>query len=214
MHRGVTASSFIQHATEKLQSLTQELNQSDEELEQAIKNQRNLLAAGRSPARCPADTNGDAGTPGNPLSSSSTSSSLYPNGSIGGVNSLAAAAAATLIPTATTNVRPSFTTPSISNGTTTLQQQHAGSEAGHPYRFQPIVPELPTTTTTDVSRCSPKLECRESSSSPTARQNVVLWPDTIDENTARIIKIESYHSSTVGGNKDVLDGGGGGGAGG
>ncbi|XP_040158118.1 uncharacterized protein LOC120897349 isoform X5 [Anopheles arabiensis] len=216
LHRGVTASSFIQHATEKLQSLTQELNQSDEELEQAIKNQRNLLAAGRSPARCPADTNGDAGTPGgNPLSSS-TSSSLYPNGSIGGVNSLAAAAAATLIPTATTNVRPSFTTTSISNGTTTLQQQHAGSEAGHPYRFQPIVPELPTTTTTDVSRCSPKLECRESSSSPTARQqqNVVLWPDTIDENTARIIKIESYHSSTVGGNKDVLDGGGGGGGGG
>uniref|UniRef100_A0ABK8F4K8 phosphatidylinositol-3,5-bisphosphate 3-phosphatase n=1 Tax=Anopheles gambiae TaxID=7165 RepID=A0ABK8F4K8_ANOGA len=216
LHRGVTASSFIQHATEKLQSLTQELNQSDEELEQAIKNQRNLLAAGRSPARCPADTNGDAGTPGNPLSSS-TSSSLYPNGSIGGVNSLAAAAAATLIPTATTNVRPSFTTTSISNGATTLQQQHAGSEAGHPYRFQPIVPELPTTTTTmDVSRCSPKLECRESSSSPTARQqqNVVLWPDTIDENTARIIKIESYHSSTVGGNKDVLDGGGGGGGGG
>ncbi|XP_041785908.1 uncharacterized protein LOC121601165 isoform X2 [Anopheles merus] len=215
LHRGVSASSFIQHATEKLQSLTQELNQSDEELEQAIKNQRNLLAAGRSPARCPVDTNGDAGTPGNPLSSS-TSSSLYPNGSIGGVNSLAAAAAATLIPTATTNVRPSFTTTSISNGTTTLQQQHAGSEAGHPYRFQPIVPELPTTTTTDVSRCSPKLECRESSSSPTARQqqNVVLWPATIDENTARIIKIESYHSSTVGGNKDVLDGGGGGGGGG
>uniref|UniRef100_A0A182K188 phosphatidylinositol-3,5-bisphosphate 3-phosphatase n=1 Tax=Anopheles christyi TaxID=43041 RepID=A0A182K188_9DIPT len=201
LHRGVTASSFIQHATEKLQSLTQELNQSDDELEQAIKNQRNLVS--RSTARCPADSNVDAA--GNPFSSS-TPSSLYPNGSVGGINSLAAAAAATLIPTATTNVRPSFTTTSISNGATALQQL-AGNE-GHPYSFQPIVPELPTK---DVSRCSPNLS-RESSSSPTVRQqNVVLWPETIDENTARIIKIESYHSSTVGGgNKDVLDGGGGG----
>uniref|UniRef100_A0A182YAL2 Lateral signaling target protein 2 homolog n=1 Tax=Anopheles stephensi TaxID=30069 RepID=A0A182YAL2_ANOST len=203
LHRGVTASSFIQHATEKLQSLTQELNQSDEELEQAIKNQRNLAITSSSAAAAPAE----------PILSSSASSSLYANGSsIGGIDSLAAAAAATLIPTATTNVRPSFTTTSISgsgsNGA--MQPQTVDERSIYRYPFQPIVPELPTTN--DASRCSPKIS-RESSNSPTARQ-LVMWPNNaIDENTSRIIKIESYQS-TAGGNKDVLDGGGGGGGGG
>uniref|UniRef100_A0A182SB48 Uncharacterized protein n=1 Tax=Anopheles maculatus TaxID=74869 RepID=A0A182SB48_9DIPT len=191
LHRGVTASSFIQHATEKLQSLTQELNQSDEELEQAIKNQRNL-----------AITSGPAATAEHILSSSA-SSSLYANG--GGIDSLAAAAAATLIPTATTNVRPSFTTTSISSNNAT--QQQTVEESIYRYRFQPIVPELPTNN--DASRCSPKVT-REPSNSPT--RQLVMWPNAIDENTSRIIKIESYQSTT-GGNKDVLDGGGGGGGG-
>ncbi|XP_053668895.1 uncharacterized protein LOC128719295 [Anopheles marshallii] len=207
LHRGVTASSFIQHATEKLQILTQELNQSDEELEQAIKNQRNL--ANSSPARSAVVTTEPTGAE---ILSSSASSSLYTNGSIGGIDSLAAAAAATLIPTATTNVRPSFTSTSISNSST---QQQSIEENSYRYRFQPIVPELPTT---DKTRCSPHAT-RESSNSPTQypaiqqQQNLVMWRNPIDENTSRIIKIESYQSTTVGGSKDVLDGGGGGGMG-
>ncbi|XP_050067962.1 uncharacterized protein LOC126556627 isoform X2 [Anopheles maculipalpis] len=197
LHRGVTASSFIQHATEKLQSLTQELNQSDEELEQAIKNQRNLALAGSS-----------AAAPVDHTLSSSVSSSPYANGGssiVGGIDSLAAAAAATLIPTATTNVRPSFTNTSISGNNMTSQQQPTVEESIYRYRFQPIVPELPTSN--DASRCSPNVT-RESSNSPS--RQVVMWPNAaIDENTSRIIKIESYQAGT-GGNKDVLDGGGGG----
>ncbi|XP_049301044.1 uncharacterized protein LOC125774823 isoform X2 [Anopheles funestus] len=202
LHRGVTASSFIQHATEKLQSLTQELNQSDEELEQAIKNQRNL-ANSSSPARSAVAMTEQIGSN---ILSSSPSSSLYANGSIGGIDSLAAAAAATLIPTATTNVRPSFTTTSIGDGT---MKQQSIEENSYRYRFQPILPEL-------VTACSPPV-VRESSSSPTQyparqqQQHLVMWPNAIDENTSRIIKIESYQSSAVVGSKDVLDGGGGGG---
>uniref|UniRef100_A0A4Y0BK81 Lateral signaling target protein 2 homolog n=2 Tax=Anopheles funestus TaxID=62324 RepID=A0A4Y0BK81_ANOFN len=202
LHRGVTASSFIQHATEKLQSLTQELNQSDEELEQAIKNQRNL-ANSSSPARSAVVMTEQTGSN---ILSSSPSSSLYANGSIGGIDSLAAAAAATLIPTATTNVRPSFTTTSIGDGT---MKQQSIEENSYRYRFQPILPEM-------VTACSPPV-VRESSSSPTQyparqqQQHLVMWPNAIDENTSRIIKIESYQSSAVVGSKDVLDGGGGGG---
>ncbi|XP_035782619.1 myotubularin-related protein 4-like isoform X4 [Anopheles albimanus] len=183
-----TSSTFsIQHATQTLQSLTRELNQSDEDLENGILRKR------------------PNGTTVTPLSSSS----LFANGAVHEsiVSVVASAAAAAIIPTATSSIVT--TAPSSSSVVD-------GEESS--YRFQPIVPELPT----ELSRGSPRTRCSPSSSplidehqhqhqqrqlqcSPRHHRLAV---NDIDENTSRIIKIESYRS-TIG--NDVPDGGGGGG---
>ncbi|XP_049532953.1 uncharacterized protein LOC125949700 isoform X2 [Anopheles darlingi] len=182
-----TSSTFsIQHATQTLQSLTRELNQSDEELENGILRKR---------------LNGTTVTP-------PSSSSLFANGGVHEsiVSVAASAAAAAIIPTATSTIVT--TAPSSSSAVD-------GEESS--YRFQPIVPELPT----ELSRTSPRTR-RSSSSSPliddqrqqkqlqcSPRHRVAV--NEIDENTSRIIKIESYRTAI---GNDVPDGGGGGGRGG
>ncbi|XP_052869921.1 myotubularin-related protein 4 isoform X2 [Anopheles cruzii] len=179
LHPGLTsslasASSFsIQHATQKLQSLTRELNQSDEELESSIIGKRPTMA-----------TDGDLPAP------PSTTSSLFANGGgLDGIVSMAAsAAAATIIPTATTVT---------------------ATESS--YRFQPIVPELPTVPTIVRRGSSPHDRCSPvplPSLAPAPLQQKRLSVDDIDENTSRIIKIENYRT-TIG--YDIPDGGGGGG---
>ncbi|XP_053679949.1 myotubularin-related protein 4 [Anopheles nili] len=204
LDREAIASSFIQQATEKLQSLTQELNQSDEELEQTIRNQR-MLADSSPLCGVASAVGGDSeDTFRSAHKPSSASSSLFPNGLTGGVDSLAVAAAATLILTATTNVRPSFTTTSI------------GEESIGRYRFQPIVPELPTVVP-PAPAASLNHSHYTSTMAPVINVNqlhgkqqhqLVTWPDAIDENTSRIIKIESYQPTNSAG-KDIPDGGGG-----
>ncbi|XP_050087670.1 uncharacterized protein LOC126572416 isoform X2 [Anopheles aquasalis] len=188
-----TSSTFsIQHATQTLQSLTRELNQSDEELENGILRKRPNGTAALTPP---------------------SSSSLFANGG-GGVHEsivsvAASAAAAAIIPTATSTIVT--TAPSASSALD-------GEDSS--YRFQPIVPELPT----ELARGSPHKRCPPSSSpliddqrqqhqlqrqlqcSPHHR----LAVNEIDENTSRIIKIESYRTAI---GNDVPDGGGGGGGG-
>ncbi|XP_058056199.1 myotubularin-related protein 4 [Anopheles bellator] len=181
MTSSLAASSFsIQHATQKLQSLTRELNQSDEELESTIIGKRPAMAITKA-------TDGDL-----PATPSTTSSSLFANGGgLDGIVSMAAsAAAATIIPTATTVT---------------------ATESS--YRFQPIVPELPTVPV--VRRGSGTTSLPDSPvplpslAGPLQQQRLSF--DDIDENTSRIIKIENYRT-TIG--YDIPDGGGGGGGGG
>ncbi|XP_065076097.1 myotubularin-related protein 4 isoform X3 [Ochlerotatus camptorhynchus] len=110
---------MIQHTTQKLQSLTQELNQSDEELENNIKNTKR----------------------GALTTENTTTSSLFINGN------------------------------------------------SDSYNFKPIVPEQPTVAVAPQSSTPP----------PLVQQRHHLM-DEIDENTSRIVKIESYLGA------DVVDG--------
>uniref|UniRef100_A0A1Q3G322 Lateral signaling target protein 2 homolog n=1 Tax=Culex tarsalis TaxID=7177 RepID=A0A1Q3G322_CULTA len=118
---------MIQHTTQKLQSLTQELNQSDEELENNIKNTKRIAAAAAA-------------------ASDSVSSSLFINGN------------------------------------------------SNSYNFQPIVPEQPTAAAAPPSPAPPSPS--PSPTPPPRHQHLV---NEIDENTSRIVKIESYL-------EDVVDG--------
>lgn len=129
----------IQHTTQKLQSLTQELNQSDEELENNIKN-----------------------TKRGPVVRSSS-----------GRSGSAAAAAAAAASITESNVSSLFI-----NG---------NSEC---YNFQPIVPEKLTSTVTPKS-------ATPSPTPPVQRLHHLV--DEIDENTSRIVKIESYTGDVVDG---------------
>lgn len=113
---------IIQHTTQKLQSLTQELNQSDEEPEGISKNTKRAV------------------TPVTTTVNSATTSSLFSN------------------------------------------------ENSDSYNFKPIVPEQPTVAIAPTSSTPP----------PQQRHHLL---DEIDENTSRIVKIESYLEST-----DVVDG--------
>uniref|UniRef100_A0A8D8KYL6 Lateral signaling target protein 2 homolog n=2 Tax=Culex pipiens TaxID=7175 RepID=A0A8D8KYL6_CULPI len=119
---------MIQHTTQKLQSLTHELNQSDEELENNIKNTKRIAAATAAAAASP----------------DSVSSSLFINGN------------------------------------------------SNSYNFQPIVPEQPTAAAAVPPAASP-------SPSPTPPPRHHQLVNEIDENTSRIVKIESYL-------EDVVDG--------
>lgn len=119
---------MIQHTTQKLQSLTQELNQSDEELENNIKNTKRIAAAAAAAAATP----------------DSVSSSLFINGN------------------------------------------------SNSYNFQPIVPEQPTAAAAVPPAAPP-------SPSPTPPPRHHQLVNEIDENTSRIVKIESYL-------EDVVDG--------
>uniref|UniRef100_A0AAG5CVR9 Lateral signaling target protein 2 homolog n=1 Tax=Anopheles atroparvus TaxID=41427 RepID=A0AAG5CVR9_ANOAO len=219
-----TGDSFIQHATKKLQRLTQDLNQTDvEKLESGIKNQQRNIINGDSgdnstakTTEAPVETDTTSGTS---VRTSAVSSSLFLNG-CGGVDSLVAAATATLIPTATTDVRALTTTAGIVGGSLAHQQQqeHQRSDDNNScYRFQPIVPELPTASVPfgHQRSSSPAQYVQEQlHNQPLPYQRLQqqrLSVDDIDENTSRIIKIESYQSGAIigGDRNDVSDGGGG-----
>ncbi|XP_058129648.1 myotubularin-related protein 4 [Anopheles coustani] len=196
--------SFIQHATEKLQRLTQDLNQVDvEELEGG--GNKNQPQQRRT---CNGDTTTGTTDTSVPSSLFLSNGSSGGAGGAGGVDSLVAAATATLIPTATTDVR-ALTTMA---GGTPPAHDHTDS-----YRFQPIVPELPTASVPfgQQRSSSPALptEGQKNHHQPLHQR---LSVEDIDENTSRIIKIENYQSTVVGGGprNDVSDGGGGGGGGG